>query len=146
MSYRRFSIEVLRVMRRGVVAQIVGDSQVLVDCLLGHSSTNDPFLLKPLRLAHEGLRSLVHDLGVKPPCWRAQAQQVPRADNSTADRLANRALDTCDFRDLEEEGAGAFLQALMAETQKELGLLVSFDGASRGNPGAVVGGMASRSI
>ena len=68
--------------------------------------------------------------------------QVPRGDNSVADQCANQALDTGDFRETADDEMLSLLDAMSTQISGvEYGLLVSFDGASRGNPGAAAAGV-----
>ena len=63
--------------RSGLQTQFVGDSKILVDCLLGYSCCKTPDMGRSLRLAHLGLQTLVQTFFVAPPLDRELAQQVP---------------------------------------------------------------------
>ncbi len=53
---RGVATSALRRFRDGLPLLIVGDSQVLIDCLLGDASTDMPDLKRPVKLAHVGLQ------------------------------------------------------------------------------------------
>ena len=67
--------------------------------------------------------------------------QVPRKDNSAADAAANWALDTGSFLDVRVDETNAFLQKLGHTPETNIGLMCSFDGAARGNPGPASSGV-----
>ena len=70
--------------------------------------------------------------------------QVPRSDNSAADAAANKALDTGSFMEVRLEGVVALVHELgRTQRQNKLGLLFSFDGAARGNPGPSASGVCA---
>ena len=58
---------------------------------------------------------------------------TPRKDNKAADAAANKALDDGCFEDVFAEGLEGFCNSALRTS--EVGLLFSFDGASRSNPG-----------
>ena len=60
---------------------------------------------------------------------------TPRKDNSAADAAANEALDHGDFLEVYTEVIAEFCNRAMDQPLSEIGLVFSFDGASRGNPG-----------
>ena len=60
--------------------------------------------------------------------------QLPRKENAAADAAANRALDSGTFSEVRLEAIPALVSEL-GQQQRDIGLLVSFDGAARGNPG-----------
>ena len=129
-------------LRAGIVLQIVGDSRILVDCLLGRAVPAQQWL-KALRMAHSGLQTLTSSFGVSPPTGRAMCQQVPRADNSAADQAANRALDHGNFREICSHALVGWIGKLTGDAPEACGLLFSFEGASRGNPGAAALGVCA---
>ena len=86
-------------LRAGPVLQIVGDSQVLIDGLLGKSHVLDAKLQGLMQYAHAGFLHLLRRFRPRPPHAREFAQQVPRSDNSAADAPANKALDHRNFRE-----------------------------------------------
>ena len=88
----------LQMCRRGLAMQFIGDSRVLIDCLLGRARAESEGLQRPVRQAHSMMRQLVKRFAVRNPRGRVLAQQVGRADNSAADAAANLALDTGSFR------------------------------------------------
>ena len=61
-------------------------------------------------------------------------QQIPRADNITADHLANYALDHGDFHRTSLVAWQKFLDFSVANPNSSCGLCVQVDGAARGNP------------
>ena len=64
-------------------------------------------------------------------------QQTPRKDNSAADEAANAALDGGNFVDNHLDESVALIRYLNNHgCSEEVGILISFDGASRGNPGS----------
>ena len=65
---------------------------------------------------------------------------TPRKDNSAADAAANKALDDGDFEQTFEEEVHRFSHALLEDSGYPTGVMFSFDGASRGNPGAAAYG------
>ena len=111
------------------------DSQVLIDCLLGDASTDMPDLKRPVKLAHVGLQTLIESFRVKPPRGQQMARQVPRSDNSAADAAANAALDQGPFMEVMLNETATFITELSRPGTDNIGLLFSFDGAARGNPG-----------
>jgi len=127
-------------LRDGLQFQCVGDSQILIDCLLGRSCTDTPNIIKFVRVAHLALQTLVQNFCIRAPGVTDVAQQVPRSDNSAADAAANRALDYGTFMELRLEAVVAFLEEL-ATCRSSTGLLVSFEGAARGNPGPSASGV-----
>ena len=133
----------LRHLRSGLAMQFVGDSKILIDCLLGDASTSDPELSKFVRVAHAGLRTLTENFGIRAPGVEVLARQVPRSDNSAADAAANWALDHDSFMDVRLEDLLAFVHALGQSSSKQIGVLFSFDGAARGNPGPSSSGVCA---
>jgi ribonuclease HI len=117
--------------------QFVGDSQVLIDCLLGSARPHTDGLRRPVSQAHYLLQQLVRSFGVRQPRGRELAMQVARADNAAADSAANEALDAGSFRTVDDQESLRFWLAMMTrqDLSSEIGLLFAFDGASRGNPG-----------
>ena len=72
------------------------------------------------------------------------AKHVPRSDNSAADAAANHALDNdTRFLDVRVDEATAFALDLSAPHHEGIGLLFSFDGAARGNPGPSASGVCA---
>ena len=60
---------------------------------------------------------------------------TPRRDNAAADALANRALDHGSFQSCRSSEVEVFCGQLIEDASDTLGVVFSFDGASRGNPG-----------
>ena len=128
---------VLQRLRTGICFAIVGDSEFLVNCCLGEACTNKSNLKKLLNIAQEALKQLAQGFSVKPFLHKQLVIHTPRGDNSAADAAANRALDEGDFWNVYPEEVHSFCQYLHQHRQDQnIGLLFSFDGASRGNPGA----------
>jgi ribonuclease HI len=132
---RGVATSALRRFRDGLPLLIVGDSQIIIDCLLGDASTDMPDLKRPVRLAHVGLQTLIESFRVKPPRGQQMARQVPRSDNSAADAAANAALDQGPFMEVMLNETATFITELSRPGTDNIGLLFSFDGAARGNPG-----------
>jgi len=132
---RGVATSALRRFRDGLPLLIVGDSKVLIDCLLGDASTDMPDLKRPVKLAHVGLQTLIESFRVKPPCGQQMARQVPRSDNSAADAAANAALDQGPFMEVMLNETATFITELSRPGTDNIGLLFSFDGAARCNPG-----------
>jgi len=123
-------------LRQGIAMQFIGDSKVLLDCLLGHAQAHTEVLRRPVSHAHWTLTRLVSDFLVRPPQGRDIAQHVMRSDNGAADAAANQALDSESFRRVNGQETLRFLEwAATSGVEEDVGLLFSFDGASRGNPG-----------
>jgi len=124
-------------LRQGVVMQLIGDSRVLVDCLLGRACTEVEAMRRWLSHAQEYLLHLVRGCALHAPRGRELAQHVFRSDNGAADAAANQALDEGSFRQADGREALRFLQYLMGSDgqREQVGVLFAFDGASRGNPG-----------
>jgi len=78
--------------REGLPLQVVGDSQALINCLLGRVATKTPDIGRSVRLAHTALRTLTQVFGVTAYNANPLAQQVPRSNTSADDAAANRAL------------------------------------------------------
>jgi hypothetical protein len=131
--------------KRGLVMQFIGDSRLIVDFLMGRARTDMTAIGRPIAQAHSMLHTLVQKFQVRSPRGRDLAQQVPRADNSAADAAANYALDAGGFRYIDGSEVSAFLSYLARARpfDDEVGLLWSFDGASRGNPGESSFGVCS---
>ena len=125
----------LRRFRRGLPLLFVGDSDILIKALLGDAATKMPQIRRPLVLAHTGLQTLIQSYGVRPPSGYDFAKQVPRSDNSAADAAANKALDHGSFMQVNLSEAVCFLAELSEASDQDIGMLFSFDGAARGNPG-----------
>ena len=87
--FRAAAVQAIDRCRQGVVVQFVGDSKVLVDCLIGRARTEVDGLKRPVAHAHSLLLQLTRCFGWRPPQGRELAQQVCRADNSAADAAAN---------------------------------------------------------
>ena len=68
---------------------------------------------------------------------------MPRSDNSAADAVAHWALDNNSFVDVRHGEIATFLAQLGTECSKCPGMLVSFDGAARGNPGKAASGVCA---
>ena len=68
---------------------------------------------------------------------------VPRADNSAADAVANWSLDNNSFLDIRIPELQVFLEHLGTGELADVGMLFSFDGASRGNPGPSASGVCA---
>lgn len=132
-------------LRTGLQVQIVGDSRVLIDCLLGDAGTAQPNIKRFLKLAHAALETLTNIFFVKAPDSEEIAQQVPRKHNSAADAAANFALDNGAFMDVRMNAVTAFVTELGQPQQQQhnVGLLFSFDGAARGNPGPSSSGVCA---
>ena len=73
------------------------------------------------------------------------AQQVTRSDNSAADAAANKALDVGTFLDVRVEETVRFLPELCEHIGNisDVGILFSFDGVARGNPGPAASGVCA---
>ena len=121
--------------RKGLPIAIVGDSKFLVDCCLGRACTQDPKILRLLSIAQEALRQMTTSFSVKCFTKRELLIHTPRKDNAAADAAANKALDEGDFAEIWEAALDSFCEHALQSPDAELGLLFSFDGASRGNPG-----------
>ena len=64
------------------------------------------------------------------------AMQVPRADISAADEAANRVRDYGSFKKKNADDLGCLVRRCVAHPRdSNIGFLISFDGANRGNPG-----------
>ena len=63
---------------------------------------------------------------------------TPRKHNSSADAAANRALDCGTYEEVYAQEVIRFSEEAVEDP--EVGLLFSFDGASRGNPGIAAHG------
>ena len=132
----------LRWVRAGVLLRIIGDSQLLIDCLPSRAHTSCAHILTPIRATHIALLHLARFFHVKEPRAREIAQHTPRADNRAADCAANRASDTGDYREqLDDEIRRMAHMCLNLQGASDMGILVSFDGASRGNPGLAAYGV-----
>ena len=110
--------------------------------LLGRASAKDPNVLKSVRLGQLALKTLVECFHVQPPHTEELAKHVPRADNSAADAAANWALDHMSFNDVRVRSLEEFLEVLSTGEQS-VGILFSFDGAARGNPGPSSAGVCA---
>ena len=117
------------------ILQFIGDSDVLISALLGRASCKDEALLRLLKVAHVGMQTLTQSLKIRPPGAELLARHVRRADNSAADAAANWALDHGSFTDFRVHEAASFAKCLATTACDNVGLLFSFDGAARGNPG-----------
>ena len=60
---------------------------------------------------------------------------TPRKDNAAADAAANKALDGGSFSDICDFALEGFCNEVLSRPCANIGLMFSFDGASRGNPG-----------
>ena len=87
-------------LHKGVQVQFSGDSQVMIDGLLGRCCCKEPQIQRPMKLAHTALQMLLQCFSIRPPAAKDLAQQVPRASNSAADAAANWALDKGSFIDV----------------------------------------------
>jgi len=132
---RRVAGLALRHFRQGLQLLFVGDSDILINALLGDAATKMPEIRRPVALAHAGLQTLIQSYGVRSPSGYDFAKQVPRSDNSAADAAANMALDHGSFMEVNLSEAVCFLAELSATSEQNIGMLFSFDGAARGNPG-----------
>ena len=132
---RRVACAALQHFKLGLQTLFVGDLDILINALLGHAALKKPELRRPLKLAHAGLQTLVQSYGIRSPSGCDLAKQVPRADNSAADAAANRALDHGTFMEFMFAETVCFLTALQESGPQSIGILFSFDGAARGNPG-----------
>jgi len=132
---RRVATAALRHFKGGLQVLFVGDSDVLINALLGDAAVKAPELRRPLKLAHTGLQTLVQSYGIRSPSGYDFAKQVPRSDNSAADAAANMALDGGSFMHFMLGETVCFLAELSECNHDDIGLLFSFDGAARGNPG-----------
>eukprot|EP00973_Karenia_brevis_P092810 12414225-Karenia_brevis.AAC.1 len=108
---------------------------------MGHSCIRDTCILDRVALGHEALQKLVTCFSIEPFARQPFAQQVPRGDNSAADRVANRALDRGAFLDVRIHAVQDLLKDLSGQSISNIGILASFDGASRGNPGPSASGI-----
>ena len=133
----------LNALREGLQLQFVGDSEILVDGLLGRACCKEPQLQRPLRMAHTALQTLLQCFSVRPPRAKEFAEQVPRADNSAADAAANWALDNGSFVEIRLQVVTAFINCLGSSGTQGLCLMFAFDGAARGNPGPASYGMCA---
>jgi len=124
-----------------VTLQVVGDSKFLIDCVLGRASATDPTICKAVRLAHVALENLIRNFKAEPPPGQDLACHVPRSDNSAADAVANWSLDSGSFMEFSVSEVSSFLHCLSTGQPSCTGCLLSFDGASRGNPGASSSGV-----
>ena len=143
--HKRYSLETLEVpaqeaqvglrwLRAGVPIQFIGNSKIVIDCFLGRASAS-PSLRHPLQVAHLGLSELTCKVAVRAPFGKEIAQQTPRSDNAAADSCANRSLDRSNFWEFHSSAIRQMIQGIEAASLGlEVGLLVAFDGASRGNP------------
>ena len=132
----------LKCLAKDLQVQIVGDSEVMINCLLGRASAKDPQILKSIQVAQTALKTLVECFQIKPPHPEELAKQTPRADNSAADAAASWALDHGSFNDVRAASLEDFLRSLSAGEQS-LGILFAFDGAARGNPGPSSAGICA---
>ena len=125
--------------------QLIGDSRVFIDCLLGRAATEATVMRRSLGHAQEYLLHLTRGCGLHAPHGRELAQHVYRSDNGAADAAANQALDEGNFRQVFGRETFSFLHHLMGlESEREKwGLLFAFDGASRGNPGEAALGISA---
>ena len=130
----------LEQLSNGFIIQYVGDSSFLIDCLLGRASSQLPDLHRSISLAHTALQTVMQSLHAEPPDSAEFGLAVPRGDNSAADAAANWALDQGSFMDCRAHEVAKFVQAVACGEMRGLGLLFSFDGASRGNPGPSASG------
>lgn len=110
-------------------------SEFLIKCCLGAASTGDASLKKSLAVAQESLRQLVGKFFAKPFPRRDLILHTPRKDNGAADAAANHGLDQGNFEEVHRAEVLRFSHSLVASDGEHLGLVFSFDGASRGNPG-----------
>lgn len=133
----------LRALHGGMCLQFVGDSELLVNGLLGRSCCKESNLQRPLKLAHTALQTLLQCFHILPPMCDELAKQVPRADNSAADAAANWALDNHSFAEVRVEEVLNFINCLSCSGAQGLALMFSFDGAARGNPGAASYGLCA---
>jgi len=140
---RGVATSVLKRLRSGLQVQVVGDSSILIDCLLGRASAKQPAIRRQVQLAHTALQMLIQNFCVKAPGSDDLARQLPRKENSAADAAANRALDHGTFTELRLHEAECFLNALAEDDHHNIGLLFSFDGAARGNPGLSSSGVCA---
>ena len=145
----RFAVErgvaasALKRFSMGLQLQIIGDSRVLIDCLLGRACAKQPEIRRHVQLAHIALQTLVQHFCVKSPGAEEIARQLPRSENTAADAAANRALDQGTFNELRLHEAELFLKQLALDEHGNVGLLFSFDGAARGNPGPSSSGVCA---
>ena len=139
---RSVALAALQNLRSGLHFQFIGDSRVLVDCLMGRAGTTNPCMERSIQLGHVALKTLCDCFCILPPDEEDFAKNVPRADNSAADAAANLALDSGNFYHVLPDGIQSFLQQL-ATGEYRLGLAFSFDGAARGNPGPSSAGVCA---
>ena len=132
---RKLAQQLLTHLQSGIPLVIVGDSKFLVDCCLGRALAKGSSIVKLLDVAQEALKVLLQRFSVKTYGSRELLAHTPRKDNSAADAAANRALDGGSFEDFSSEEVQNFISALVQDGQGRTGLMFSFDGASRGNPG-----------
>ena len=128
----------------GLCLQFVGDSAVLIDCFLGKAATSAASDMKrSLSVAHVGLQTLIQCFDVRPPSLSDMAHHVPRSDNSAADAAANWALDVGTFEEVRLDSLLSMLHDFSNAGCNEVGMLFSFDGAARGNPGPSASGVCA---
>ena len=132
---RRVAGAALRHFKLGLQVLFVGDSDILINALLGDAATAKLELRRPLKLAHTALQTLVQSYGIRSPSGYDLAKQVPRGDNSAADAAAIRALDHGTFMEVMLAEPVCFLCALPEADPHSIGMSFSLDGAARGNPG-----------
>ena len=77
---------------------------------------------------------------LKGAIWR---NRYLSSDNSAADAAANWALDHGSFMNVWATEIQAFIHQLVNSSHSEIGLVFSFDGASRGNPGPSASGVCA---
>jgi len=140
---RRICCLALQSLRSGLQLQFVGDSQVIVDAGMGRANLIDKSLQEQVGAAQESIRQLLQKLEIRPPQGQELVVQTPRSDNTAADAAANRALDEGSFTDWNLHSCLRFVAALANDEHREYGMLWSFDGASRGNPGAASYGVTA---
>ena len=100
-------------------------------------------LYRQVRLAQVALGKLVQCFSVGQPNGSDLAQQVFRNDNSAADAAANWALDHGSFMDVRVQEVQRLVHHLAHCGLHTPGLMFSFDGASRGNPGPSSSGICA---
>ena len=130
-----FARQVASRLHHGIPIAIVGDSEFLVNCCLGKAHCREPSLKKLLQVAQEGLRQLVSKFRAKSFPGKDLVVHTPRRDNAAADAMANRALDNGSFQHCRSSEVESFCGQLIDDSSDTLGVVFSFDGASRGNPG-----------
>eukprot|EP00973_Karenia_brevis_P089733 12399200-Karenia_brevis.AAC.1 len=138
---RGIARDALSTISSGLPVKVVGDSDLVINQVMGRFAVSED-----LRESCHACIALVTNLfetGVGAPAGDSLLQQIPREDNSTADALANQALDTGAAHWMNLMAWRDFVEKLAGAPDASFGLCVQFDGAARGNPcGPASWGMA----